>query len=125
MAEEQVYQLRAMQDEFESIKHWVTLSGDHAEKVIAFSKTLPPELQCTLWEALNYVARVARNIQGSGVIGYDFAPHSLGFSIQRASGDRLVCGGIIFHGAHDGGGDGGAPTYSVCLTPQVGWQIHT
>lgn len=34
-------------------------------------------------------------------------------------------GGLIFHGAHDRGGDGGAPTYSVCLSPVDGWSVHT
>jgi hypothetical protein len=34
-------------------------------------------------------------------------------------------GGLIYHGRHDGGGDGGAPTFSVNLTPQYGWSIHT
>ena len=34
-------------------------------------------------------------------------------------------GGLIFHGQHDGGGDGGMPTLSVCLTPQDGWSLHT
>lgn len=34
-------------------------------------------------------------------------------------------GGLIFHGPHDGGGNGGAPTFSVSLTPQDGWSIHT
>ena len=34
-------------------------------------------------------------------------------------------GGLIYHGAHDGGGDGGAPTFSVNLSPVNGWSIHT
>lgn len=34
-------------------------------------------------------------------------------------------GGIIFHGRHDNGGDGGAPTFSVCMEPTNGWSIHT
>lgn len=34
-------------------------------------------------------------------------------------------GGLIFHGSHDGGGDGGAPSFSVCLSPVDGWSIHT
>lgn len=34
-------------------------------------------------------------------------------------------GGLIFHGDHDGGGDGGMPTLSVCLQPTDGWAIHT
>lgn len=54
----------------------------------------------------------------------DFAPYSLSFS--RTVDDKFVGnGGIIFHGSHDHGGDGSAPTYSVCLTPTYGWQIHT
>lgn len=34
-------------------------------------------------------------------------------------------GGLIFHGSHDNGGDGGAPTFSVNLTPTDGWSVHT
>ena len=34
-------------------------------------------------------------------------------------------GGLIYHGKHDNGGDGGFPTLSVNLTPQYGWSIHT
>jgi len=34
-------------------------------------------------------------------------------------------GGLIFHGKHDNGGDGGAPTFSVNLTPTTGWAVHT
>jgi hypothetical protein len=34
-------------------------------------------------------------------------------------------GGLIFHGKHDNGGDGGAPTFSVNLTPTSGWSVHT
>jgi hypothetical protein len=55
----------------------------------------------------------------------DFAP--LSFYFVRYDKDRKFRGngGIIFHGKHDNGGDGGAPTFSVCLTPCNGWQIHT
>ena len=38
---------------------------------------------------------------------------------------REMNGGVIFHGTHDGGGNGGAPTFSVCLSPTDGWSIHT
>jgi hypothetical protein len=34
-------------------------------------------------------------------------------------------GGLIYHGKHDNGGDGGSPTFSVCLEPTNGWSIHT
>jgi len=39
--------------------------------------------------------------------------------------ERWFNGGLIFHGPHDNGGDGGAPTFSVNLSPQDGWSIHT
>jgi len=60
----------------------------------------------------------------------DFASMSFAFSVvirPRGSGEwqPLYHGGLIFHGPHDNGGDGGAPTYSVNLTPQDGWSIHT
>ena len=34
-------------------------------------------------------------------------------------------GGLIYHGPHDRGGDGSAPTFSVNLNPHDGWSIHT
>ena len=35
-----------------------------------------------------------------------------------------VFGGVILHGAHDGGGNGGAPTFSVNMSPEDGWAVH-
>lgn len=58
------------------------------------------------------------------VIGCDFAPYSFNFA-QMVDGECRTNGGIIFHGKHDNGGDGSAPTFSVSLTPCNGWQIHT
>jgi len=56
----------------------------------------------------------------------DFAPLSLYFEITR-DGQFVLNGGFIFHGEHDGYGNGGAPTFSVCIEPekQPGWSIHT
>jgi hypothetical protein len=59
----------------------------------------------------------------------DFAPYSFGFTMQKRNDQgqwvKWFIGGLIFHGAHDNGGDGGAPTFSVNLTPCHGWQVHT
>ena len=62
----------------------------------------------------------------------DFAPESFYFVMDVKQEDqpddcymRWFCGGLIFHGAHDNGGDGGGPTFSVNLTPQDGWSVHT
>jgi hypothetical protein len=56
----------------------------------------------------------------------DFAPMSLYFEITR-DGQFVLNGGFIFHGPHDGFGNGGAPTFSVCIDPEkvTGWSIHT
>lgn len=59
----------------------------------------------------------------------DWAPYSFEFVMLRRDSNgeykRWFNGGLIFHGNHDGGGNGGAPTFSVCLTPTDGWSIHT
>ena len=56
----------------------------------------------------------------------DFAPLSLEFVIKEK--ERFVLnGGFIFHGKHDGFGNGGALTFSVSLSQEkiTGWSIHT
>lgn len=56
----------------------------------------------------------------------DFAPYSFYWVWkEKESGRMIMNGGLIYHGSHDNGGDGGAPTFSVNLTPQKGWSIHT
>jgi hypothetical protein len=56
----------------------------------------------------------------------DFAPLSFYFTVNRKDDNSLISnGGIIYHGKHDGNGNGGAPTFSVCIDPTTGWKIHT
>jgi len=62
------------------------------------------------------------------VLYKDFAPQSFAFTmtIRKDDGyEHWFHGGFIYHGTHDNGGDGGAPTFSVNLTPEFGWSIHT
>ena len=58
-------------------------------------------------------------------IGCDFDDKSFYFWEEHADGKRGICGGIIFPRARDNGGDGSAPTFSVCLSPVDGYSIHT
>jgi len=53
------------------------------------------------------------------LVGVDFAPHSFNFTMCG------MYGGMLYHGPHDGGGDGSAPTFSVNISPVVGWSLHT
>ena len=59
----------------------------------------------------------------------DFAPHSFSWVVERRQKDGTykywINGGLILHGAHVNGGDGGLPTLSVNLTPADGWEIHS
>ena len=71
----------------------------------------------------NISERVERNVQT--IIANDYSEHSFYFSRMDEKGDFYGNGGIIFHGKHDNGGDGSAPTFSVSITPVDGWSIHT
>jgi len=55
----------------------------------------------------------------------DFAPYSFFWTEFSPTGQRGLIGGLIHHGQHDGGGNGGAPTFSVSLEYCQGWAIHT
>ena len=91
-----------------------------------------------LWEKLNYLdgyaCQISDKIKDNRLtrcrLFRDFAPYSFYFVMERLdvkTGEYKTWfnGGLIFHGTHDGGGDGSAPTFSVCLTPTDGWSIHT
>jgi len=59
---------------------------------------------------------------------HDGAPFSFGFLMRLRRGGKYLDwfnGALIFHGPHDGGGDGTAPTLAVCLQPTAGWTVHT
>jgi hypothetical protein len=58
------------------------------------------------------------SFRGKCFLYSDFAPMSFYFELCNAvDGKRDFNGGLIFHGKHDGGGNGGAPTFSVSVTP--------
>jgi len=68
------------------------------------------------------------NFRGRCLLFTDFAPMSFAFTVQvekNGEWEYLFNGGLIYHGSHDGGGSGAAPTYSVCVSPVDGWSIHT
>jgi hypothetical protein len=55
----------------------------------------------------------------------DFAPMSFYWEEIAPNSKRAMNGGLIYHGLHDGGGNGDAPTFSVSLEPCQGWAVHT
>ena len=95
------------------------------EKLVArIEECLAHEQAESFKENLERLAGFARG--GSMVrLGLDFSDLSFGFAVIRPDGSCWIVGGLLYHGAHDRGGDGGAPTYAVNLQPVEGWTIHT
>lgn len=96
-------------------------------KELQFAEELRPQIEECLKHpkaesfryALVRLRNMSRNFKAPARLYKDFAPLSFGFSVGG------FCGGLIFHGAHDGGGNGGAPTFSVNLSPVDGWALHS
>jgi len=100
------------------------LIKDHTEGALEIAQEKAKEWQeDSLQECLTRLEN--HTVKGRKVFLYkDFAPLSFYFEVIDAD-RQILNGGIIYHGSHDRGGDGGAPTFSVNLTPTQGWAIHT
>jgi hypothetical protein len=112
---------------------------DHYDKVVAFAKEVglyedPGNKTNTLANRLSYL----ENYGGKGEDGTDrmrvrlirdCAPMSFYFLLEQKTADgawgRVIEGGLLYHGSHDGNGSGAGPTFAVTLDPTVGWSIHT
>jgi hypothetical protein len=84
-------------------------------------------LKAELQEQLDYLANYGGTPDYTECVLFrDFAPQSFQFELLR-KGQHWMSGGLIFHGPHDNGGDGGMPTLSVSLNPDTKphWQVHT
>lgn len=101
----------------------VWTNKDHARKVFQFAKRTGQT--SNLKKNIKTLLSIAKNMMCEVYMSYD-DPQSFYFLFRRGpKGKVLMNGGLIYHGSHDGGGDGSAPTFSVCLTPTTGWSIHT
>lgn len=89
------------------------------EKIVAHAESLGKEREQSLQRCVERLSALAANCNERVQIYPDFAPYSF---CWKAAG---MFGGCIFHGSHDNGGDGGAPTFSVNINPQDGWSLHT
>jgi len=101
----------------------VTMCDDYYKQVLEFAEKIGKKEQ--LLEQLDRLERMAMNRKGKIFLSKDFAPYSFYWILRRNDSDVIMNGGLIFHGSHDCGGYGGAPTFSVNLTPVDGWSIHT
>lgn len=113
------------QEHFDKVEAFAKESGRHEQFMSRLGQLVWSDIED---DALAYWGTPIADMRVR--LFYDFAPHSFEFvrEIKDVSKDewrRAVNGGLIFHGPHDNGGGGGAPTFSVNLTPQDGWSIHT
>lgn len=106
------------------------LTNGHLDKVKDFAQKIG--MIDNLNEMLNRLDIRTENHPDTEVELYeDWAPYSFAWAwvrkgIEAGERGRLIMnGGLIFHGAHDSGGNGGPPTFAVCLTATKGWSIHT
>jgi len=102
------------------------LTNGGLQEALEFAKTIPTD---SLIDALRHL-QMAEDDYGNveTEIYNDFAPKSFEFiRREKVTGIFRGNGGIIFHGQHDRGGDGGAPTFSVSLSFDITphWEIHT
>jgi len=98
---------------------------EYFEKVVSWAKE--NGLYDELKQKLDYLANYGGTPDYTECHLYkDFAPQSFGFDLLR-HGKHWMSGGLIFHGPHDNGGDGGMPTLSSSLDPDTRphWQVHT
>ena len=102
----------------------------HFEQVLAFADKVG--LRHQLDEQLEFLGTYAQHDGRDRTrcrLFKDFAPYSFEFLMEIRDGEdqyrRWFVGGLIFHGPHDNGGDGGFPTLAVSLTPTTGWSVHT
>lgn len=93
---------------------------DYLDEIIKFACKQNDKITQTLNNCFERLEAIANNCKSHVNLYKDFAPYSFYFVIPN-----IMNGGIIFHGSHDNGGDGSAPTFSVNLSSVDGWTIHT
>ena len=106
--------------------HLIDLTGGRLKEMVSLSRRLKDPTLVNCLKRLRVVHYEGYGYGGGHTqISNDFAPQSFYFE-RFDKEDRCVGnGGIIYHGPHDNGGDGSAPTFSVNVSPTHGWQTHT
>jgi hypothetical protein len=90
---------------------------------LAYAETIGDE---TLANCIQQLKNADEYNKSETIIGKDFAPRSFEFARMK-EGRCIINGGIIFHGAHDGGGNGSSPSFSVSISNnnKSRWELHT
>jgi hypothetical protein len=103
----------------------IAIDPDNEELVDRIRAAMIHPLAKTFNDSLETLVRLANNVKGKTRLYMDFAPLSLGWAVLRPDGSCWMAGGLIFHSPADGFGNGGPPSFSVSLSGEAGWQIHS
>jgi len=103
----------------------IVIDQENKELVDRIQAAMLHPLSSTFQNSIDTLVRLARNAKGKAKLYLDFAPMSLGWAVLRPDGSCWMAGGLIYHGPHDGFGNGGPPSFSVSLSGEAGWQIHS
>lgn len=92
------------------------MSRKYDEAMEHANKTNDPSLQ----ECLDSLKRWEINSKGENKIMLysDFAPLSFYFELMNEHNQRILNGGVLYHGNPD-------QSYAVMLVHKIGWSIHT
>lgn len=95
----------------------IMCNQEHYEKVVQYAKSIN---DTSLENCLNRLKEWEKNPDPPCEIElyYDSAPYSFGFCQRYPDGRPGIIGGLIYHGSPD-------ESFSVTMTPTIGWQIHT
>ena len=102
----------------------VQFDNANNDLIARISECLAHPLAASFKDNLQRLAGMAAGIGGRARLYLDFSPLSLGWSVLRADGSCWMAGGLIFNSPAEGLGNGGAPSFSVSLSNQAGWELR-
>lgn len=88
---------------------------DRYQEALEYAKKTSNE---TLQKCLERLKQYEERSNGELFLYRDFAPLSFYFELLDKNGNRIMNGGLLYHGNPD-------QTYSVTFDASIGWQIHT
>ncbi|MDR1699566.1 MAG: DUF4120 domain-containing protein [Lachnoclostridium sp.] len=88
---------------------------EHYQEVLEHAKEMKDE---TLQKCLDRLKAWEKNGESEIILYKDFAPFSFYFVQVDMDGNRIMNGGLLYHGSPD-------ESFAVQLIPSDGWQIHT
>lgn len=88
---------------------------DHYDKVVEYAASIG---DTTLQDCLERVRKHETYLKAEAHLMRDRSKHSLYFELYDKNGNRVMNGGVVYHGDPD-------EAHSLTMDPKKGWQLHT